>query len=220
VALLGIYGCGGLGREILELARDINENNQRWDEAFFIDDVRRAAEINGARVRSFEELRAFVAEDEIEIVIAVGEPAIRAVLREKIAGAGLSLSQPLIHPSAKVAKDAKVEAGAIVCYGSFVSSAAIVKSSALIQPSVCAGHDVTIGENCVISSFAALAGACSIGDNCYVGMNAAIREKRSVGAWSIVGMGSIVHSDLPEGVIALGSPAKVVKKNENRRVFR
>jgi sugar O-acyltransferase (sialic acid O-acetyltransferase NeuD family) len=220
VARLGIYGCGGLGREILELARDINENDQKWDEAFFIDDVKRAAEIDGANVRSFEELLDLAAKEEIVIVIAIGEPAIRVALREKIANAGFSFSQPLIHPSAKVARDAKVEAGAIICYGSFVSSAAIVKSSALIQPSVCVGHDVTIGENCVISSFSALAGACSIGDNCYVGMNAAIREKTSIGAWSIVGMGSIVHSDLPEGVIAVGSPARVVKNNENRRVFR
>ncbi|MDR2034339.1 MAG: acetyltransferase [Helicobacteraceae bacterium] len=222
MALLGIYGCGGLGREILELARDINEVNSKWDDAIFIDDSKRSAQINGAKVYTFEELKAnhFNAQKELTIVIAIGEPAVRAALKEKVLTAGFALTDALIHPLAKVAKDATIEKGSIVCYGAFISNAVIIKSSALIQPSVCVGHDTIVGENCVISSFTALAGACSIGDNCYIGMNAAVREKTSIGNWSIVGMGSIVHSDIPEGVIALGSPARVVKNNDDRRVFR
>ena len=36
--ILGIYGAGGLGREVYELANVINSYNNRWDEIFFIDD--------------------------------------------------------------------------------------------------------------------------------------------------------------------------------------
>ena len=36
--VLGIYGAGGLGREVFELACVINEKNEQWSEIIFIDD--------------------------------------------------------------------------------------------------------------------------------------------------------------------------------------
>ena len=36
--ILGIYGAGGHGREVLELAEIINNKNSRWDKIIFIDD--------------------------------------------------------------------------------------------------------------------------------------------------------------------------------------
>ncbi|OYU72071.1 MAG: acyl-ACP--UDP-N- acetylglucosamine O-acyltransferase, partial [Alphaproteobacteria bacterium PA3] len=49
---------------------------------------------------------------------------------------------------------------------------------------------------------------------------AVIKEKVSIGSNSIIGMGAVVHTDIPEGVIAVGSPARVVRRNENQKVFR
>ena len=50
-------------------------------------------------------------------------------------------------------------------------------------------------------------------------MGALILEKVSVGSESIVGMGSVVYRDIPDGVIALGNPARVARKNEDKKVF-
>ena len=36
--ILGIYGAGGLGREILVLAQQINEKISKWEDIVFIDD--------------------------------------------------------------------------------------------------------------------------------------------------------------------------------------
>ena len=36
--ILGIYGAGGLGREVFELARVLNINEKRWSDIIFIDD--------------------------------------------------------------------------------------------------------------------------------------------------------------------------------------
>ncbi|CCJ93138.1 putative acetyltransferase protein [Cronobacter malonaticus 681] len=51
---LGIYGAGGLGREVLMLARAINQCTSRWNEIFFIDDVTDAQEVYGAAVVRFD----------------------------------------------------------------------------------------------------------------------------------------------------------------------
>ena len=40
-----------------------------------------------------------------------------------------------------------------------------------------------------------------------------------IGKSSIIGMGSVLYNDVPDNVIALGNPARVVQKNEKQKVF-
>jgi acetyltransferase-like isoleucine patch superfamily enzyme len=51
-------------------------------------------------------------------------------------------------------------------------------------------------------------------------MLSAIRENLNIGDHSIIGMGSMVFRDIPEKVIAIGNPARVMRKNENNKVFK
>jgi acetyltransferase-like isoleucine patch superfamily enzyme len=51
-------------------------------------------------------------------------------------------------------------------------------------------------------------------------MSVPIKEGSMIGKNTIVGMGSVVLRDLPDDVIALGNPARPMKKNENHRVFK
>jgi acetyltransferase-like isoleucine patch superfamily enzyme len=41
-----------------------------------------------------------------------------------------------------------------------------------------------------------------------------------IGHSSIIGMGSVVHIDIPDEVIALGNPTRVVRRNEDKKVFK
>lgn len=52
----------------------------------------------------------------------------------------------------------------------------------------------------------------NIGQNCWIGNNSTIMA--NIGNNTIVGAGSVVINDLPEGVIAVGNPAKVIKQRE------
>ena len=81
-------------------------------------------------------------------------------------------------------------------------------------------HDCQLGNHVIISPGAFLAGDSSIGECTYVGMCAAVREKISIGANTIIGMNSTVLKDIPDNVVALGTPAKVIKTNDNKKVFK
>jgi acetyltransferase-like isoleucine patch superfamily enzyme len=65
-----------------------------------------------------------------------------------------------------------------------------------------------------------LGGECIVGDNSYIGMGALIKEGIKIGSNTIVGMGSVVYSDIPDGVIALGNPARVARPNLDQKVFK
>lgn len=51
-------------------------------------------------------------------------------------------------------------------------------------------------------------------------MGSQIKESVAIGHNAIIGMGSIVTSDIPDNVIAMGYPAKVLKENTSRSVFK
>ncbi len=51
-----------------------------------------------------------------------------------------------------------------------------------------------------------------IGDFCWIGANATILPGVKVGNNCIIGAGSVVTKDIPDNSIAVGNPAKVIKK--------
>lgn len=46
-----------------------------------------------------------------------------------------------------------------------------------------------------------------------------IPQTTSIGQGTIIRMASAVYKDIPSDVIAMGNSARVMKKNENKRVF-
>lgn len=54
--------------------------------------------------------------------------------------------------------------------------------------------------------------AITIGDNVWLGGGVVVCPGVTIGADTVVGAGSVVTKDLPAGVVAVGNPARVIKK--------
>jgi maltose O-acetyltransferase len=54
--------------------------------------------------------------------------------------------------------------------------------------------------------------AVELGENVFIGNGARILKGVTVGAHSVIGAGSVVVSSIPEGVIAAGNPARVIRE--------
>ena len=65
-----------------------------------------------------------------------------------------------------------------------------------------------------------LGGSCAVGNASYIGMGALIKERVKIGSNTIIGMGSVVFNDIPDNVIALGNPARVMRPNTDQKVFK
>lgn len=216
--ILGIYGAGGLGRDLLVLAYEINKIENRWDDIVFIDDTEGVFEVKGTRAISFNVAITLYTNKDLEFIIGVGEPRYRKLLREKVIKAEYTLTC-LIHPSAMVSERGNISSGTIVCYNSFISCDVKIGVNVLIQPLACIGHNCQIGNDSVISTFVNIAGGCVIGNETYIGMQVPIKESTKIGNNTIIGMGSVVIKDIPDEVIAFGCPAKVVRENIDKKVF-
>jgi sugar O-acyltransferase (sialic acid O-acetyltransferase NeuD family) len=216
---LFVYGSGGFGKEVMDVARRQNAATRRWDQICFVDDIRAERTFYGTQVFRFDDAEVAQHLDGAEFVIAVGEPAGREKLGNKLREAGARLGQ-VVDVSSLVADTASLAEGLVVTPLCSISSDAQLARNVCVNTMSIVGHDVQIGENTVVSSMVNIGGACVIGANSYLGMGALIKEGVRIGSNSIVGMGSVVYSDIPDDVIALGNPARVARPNTDRKVFK
>ena len=81
-----------------------------------------------------------------------------------------------------------------------------IQDGAVLHEETVVGKVCTIGHNAIVHG-------CTVGDNTLVGMGAIILNGAKVGSNCIVGAGALVTGkmDAPDGVMLLGSPAKVVR---------
>lgn len=208
--ILGIYGSGGLGREMAQVAEETNEEEGRWGELVFIDDVESLAEKNGLRVMGFDQFTKRFSPDDAECVVAIGEPAARVKLARRIEEAGFRLAS-FVHPTAVVHKTSSIGRGTVLFRGARLSPNVRIGNNVTLNFNLNIGHDCVVGDNCLISTFVAIGGGTVVRDNVFIGMGAVIRDHVLVGSNSVVSMGSHVFKDVPEGVTVMGSPARPLR---------
>lgn len=211
--VLGIYGYGGHGLEVEELARVINLKENRWEKIIFVDDAKE--KIDNEKIFSFEDTISKYSPNEIEFMTGIGEPVIREKIYNKVKDKGYSFAI-LVHPSASVAESAVLEEGTMVSYNAFVSIKAHLQTNTLIQPMASVHHECKVGRNSVVSTSAVMGGNSSLGYNSFIGLGASVKQGISVGNGSVVGMGTVVIKDVSDRVMVVGNPARPIKMGDLR----
>ena len=82
------------------------------------------------------------------------------------------------------------------------------------------GDNVQLGSHCSIYSISTIdgkKGKVVIKDNACIGSHSVVMPGVTVGENSLVGAFSFVNKDIPDNAIAVGVPAKVVKKREEAK---
>ena len=217
--MLVIYGAGGFGREVMDVARRVNERHPRWDGILFLDDRIVNPTIYGAEVLSLSQAVERFGNARIEAVIATGEPHVRKALREKLEAAKVRLAT-VIDDTTVVSPSSEISAGVVVLPGCYVSSSAKIGVNVAVVAGSMIGHDTVIGDDTVISGHVNIGGCSSIGSQSYVGMGVQIKDQTRIGSSSIIGMGSVIYKDIPDDVVALGNPCRPMRANTDKRVFK
>lgn len=214
---LAIYGAGRLGKELYDLAFRVNAIEHRWQNIFFIDDIRQEKQYYLSDVHRLSEIQPI--KDKVEAVVANGTPKNRKKMADVLRQAGIPLVN-LIDPSAIISPSAIIpRKGTIVRPYASISSDAVVGENTLIQPYVHISHDVHIGANSVFSANVSLGGKLRIGEECYFGMGAVIREELTIGPRAMIGMGAVVLHDVDCDSVMVGNPAHLLRKSKTGEVF-
>jgi sugar O-acyltransferase (sialic acid O-acetyltransferase NeuD family) len=205
---LAIYGAGGLGREILCLARLLG----RWNILGFIDDgLPAGTRVAGLPVLGGEDL--FSREKPLDVVIGFADPKNKAKTAErlkKIPGLNFPV---LIAPDAYVEQDAALGQGCVVGHFCFVSTGARLGEFTFLNTAAQIGHDVQTGRCCSFMPMSEVSGHVTVGSQTLFGAQSFILQGLNIGSNAVIGAGSRVLRNVPDNVTVFGSPAQVIMKN-------
>lgn len=147
------------------------------------------------------------------VIIGVGDNDIRAALFEKFTSMGLELINA-IHPTAVIAPSAKLGKGVTITMGVCISTAARIGNNTIINTGATIDHENNVEDHAHIGPGCSIAGRVTIKHGAFIGIGSVVKEYITIGERTIVGAGSVVLADLPDNVVAVGTPAKVIKTRD------
>lgn len=105
--------------------------------------------------------------------------------------------------------DVQIGAGTVIARGAIDETR--IKRGAKIDSSCFISHNTTVGEDTFIVGETIMFGSSSVGDRCLVSGNCTIANYVQIGNDSTIGMSATVLKNIPENVVAYGSPISTIK---------
>jgi sugar O-acyltransferase (sialic acid O-acetyltransferase NeuD family) len=210
-----IIGAGSHGREVSEI---LSHRSQQGDKVLtlgFVDDDPdlRNQMIDGLPVLGDWSWFDRVDRSEIAVICASGFSETRRRMVERATRCGLEFANAVspvayVSPHAMIGKGVVIYQKGIACRGAMIGDHSVINSGAIVS------HDTELGRYSTLNPGVNLAGNVTIGEGCYLGIGCSVIQGIKVGAWTTIGAGAAVIRDLPEGVTAVGVPAKIIKTRE------
>ncbi|MDO8748393.1 MAG: NeuD/PglB/VioB family sugar acetyltransferase [Candidatus Omnitrophota bacterium] len=210
-----LFPFGGNARESLNSIFAINNINKEWNVIGFIDSNRSiwgktccAVEVKGDK----EILRKFAG---VYVLAVPGNPGNYLQRSEIIASLGIKKSQfaTIIDPHVVLSPDSKIGYNTLLMPNVVIGCGVKIGNHCIVLSNTVIAHDSTVGDYCCIGSNVSISGNVVVGAKCYIGSGVSIRNNVRIGGGSLIGIGSNVVSDIEENIVAVGNPAKALRKS-------
>jgi len=206
-----IWGAGGHAGVVADIVRRIGD----FEIAGFLDDVHPdrkgepfcAASVIGGREQLDDLRRRGIG----HLIVAVGDCLARLRIAQDAVRGGFTLAAA-IHPHSTIASSAVVGAGTVVAAGAVVNPAARIGANVIVNTSASVDHDCLIEDGVHVGPGVHLGGGVHVGRGTHVGIGAAVVDGLRIGESSIIGAGAVVIDDVPDRVVVVGVPARVIRR--------
>lgn len=194
-----LYGASGHGKVVAEIAERLG-----IDVDGFIDE-----DPSIRKVFDLPVLRK-VPPNVGELFISVGDNRARKQIVKEV---GKRHYQILIHPQSIISRRVQMEPGTVVMAGVSINSGVEIGKQCILNTNCSVDHDCQIGDYVHVSPNVALAGNVSVGEGTNIGIGACVIQGIKIGKWAVIGAGAVVIHDIPDNVVVVGNPAKIIKQN-------
>jgi sugar O-acyltransferase (sialic acid O-acetyltransferase NeuD family) len=142
-----------------------------------------------------------------KMIVSIGDNRTRSAIVNKldcIFGNGY-------HKNAIISTYATVGAGTVVMQNAVIQSGTVIGRHVIVNTAAIVEHDCELHDFVHISPNATVCGNVLIGEGTQIGAGAIIIPGIKIGRWSIVGAGCVVIEDVPDHVVYVGNPGKIIK---------
>lgn len=205
-----IVGAGGQGRIVADILL-AGAGSSGLVPVAFVDDApaRLDAVVLGLPVSATTRDLRDVPHD--AIVVAIGDNAVRHRLSLELEGRGERIVT-VRHPFSSVGHDVTIGGGCMLSAGAVVTPCVRIGRGVLINTRASIDHESVVDDFAHVSAGATVGACAVIGARTLIGLGASVMSGCRVGADTIVGAGALVVRDLPDGVVAMGVPARVTRR--------
>ena len=197
-----LYGAGGHAKVILDL---LKSNDITVSEIF--DD--------NPAIESFMGIPVSHGNICSPLIISIGNNQIRKIIAERIDRDIFSSFQ--YDKTAIISDCASIEKGTVVMQGAIVQSSVKIGKHCIINTGASIDHDCRIQDYVHIAPGSTLCGNVAVGEGTFIGAGTVVIPNIKIGKWAVIGAGSVVTHDIPDNVVAYGSPCKIRRK-ESREI--
>ena len=201
-----VYGSGGHGKVVADAGISAG-----FVLAGFIDDdaSREGCLIYGSPVLPFARWTESPGEwAGLPVALGIGNNRAREHGFLRLRGAGATVLT-IIHRGAILSPSSSIGAGAVIMAGAVVNPDARVGAGAILNTGCVVEHDCVLEDFVHLSPNSALGGGVRIDTRTHLGLCAAVLPLVCIGSDVRVGAGAVVVRDLPDGVTAVGVPARI-----------
>ena len=117
-----------------------------------------------------------------------------------------------IHPQAVISPSVQIGDGITIMAGVIVNSTVKFGNNVIVNSGAIVEHDCVIDSHVHIAPGAKLAGAVQVGAGSHIGIGAVIAQGIRIGNNAIIGAGAVVIKDVPDSVVVVGVPARILKQ--------
>jgi sugar O-acyltransferase (sialic acid O-acetyltransferase NeuD family) len=207
-----VYGCGGMGREIVWLIEEINNANEEWNIIGYIDDNPENSNKKFYKYAVIGDLNWLKNNKGYNCVLAIGNGKTRKLIADRIKD--LCTFPTLIHPSVSLNESIKIDKGCMISANVIFTTDISIGKHVFINVNSNIMHDVEIQDFSTIFLGVNIAGGVKVKSCTEIGSGSTLIPYSTVGENTIVGAGSVVTRDIPANCTAVGSPAKPIKFHE------
>ncbi len=200
---LYLYGAGGHGKVIIEMADELHQHI-----AGVIDADPAVAPILGYQPATDVPEKKDAGD---RFIVSIGNNALRKQVAAQLQGP----FGTLVHPRATISKSATIGAGSVVMAGVSINALATIGEHCIVNTNASVDHDCIIHDFVHISPNAALGGEVVVGEGTHIGMGAAIIQCVKIGRWCTIGAGTVIIRDVPDGATVVGNPGRIIRIQEN-----
>src|ERR1700674_47685 len=206
---LVIIGAGGLGRDVCDMLGAMNERALTYEVLGFLDDAGGDRELLARRGMTLLGAVDQLGVLDVEYIIAIGAAEPRRRIDAFATEHGRHASS-VIHPAATLGSHAVIGPGTIVAAGARLTTNIKLGRHVQIHTNATVGHDAVLENYVTVLPGANVGGNVTLEQGVTVGSGAVLIQGVTVGRLTTVGAGAVVVRDLPEGVTAVGVPARAL----------
>lgn len=207
------FGAGGHAKVVIEILRALGG----FDIVGLLDPspALRGTTVIGVPVVGDDDLAAGLVRDGVRhafIGLGSGSSTLpRRRLFDLACGYDLELVTA-VHPSAVVSPSATIGPGVTIMAGAVVNAGASIGTHVIVNTGAIVEHDCRLGAHAHVATGARLAGGVTVGEGAHIGIGASVRQNITIGRLAVVGAGAVVVTDVADGVVVVGVPARMLRQ--------